>query len=114
MRTSHSVAAVRASFSRTRFSANDFSAERWRAQSLTPFLSSETSSTQNLVKTHKSFSETLRGQNFFQCQRSSRRSATFASNVGADVATVFSGSLTLSSTNAAGPGNTHVFDVVAK
>ena len=38
-------------------------------------------------------------------------SATFASNVGADNTQVYSGALTLSSTDAAGPGNTHVFDV---
>lgn len=38
-------------------------------------------------------------------------SSTFASNTGADNTLVYSGSLTLSSTNAAGPGNTHVFDI---
>jgi hypothetical protein len=38
-------------------------------------------------------------------------SATFADNIGADVTQVYSGSLTLSSTNAAGPGGTHVFDI---
>ncbi|HEV3165876.1 MAG TPA: PEP-CTERM sorting domain-containing protein [Isosphaeraceae bacterium] len=37
---------------------------------------------------------------------------TFANNTGPDSTTVYNGSLTLSSTNAAGPGNTHVFDVV--
>jgi hypothetical protein len=39
-------------------------------------------------------------------------SATFANNIGADNKQVFSGSLTLSSTNGPGPGNTHVFDIV--
>ena len=38
-------------------------------------------------------------------------STTFASNVGADATQVYSGSLTISSTDAAGPGNTHVFDI---
>jgi hypothetical protein len=38
-------------------------------------------------------------------------SSTFASNIGADVTQVYNGSLTLSSTNAAGPGGTHVFDI---
>ena len=38
-------------------------------------------------------------------------SSTFADNVGADSTLVYSGSLTLSSTNAAGPGGTHVFDI---
>jgi hypothetical protein len=39
-------------------------------------------------------------------------SATFASNIGANNTQVYNGSLTLSSTDAPGPGNTHVFDVV--
>lgn len=39
-------------------------------------------------------------------------STTFASNIGADNTLVYSGSLTLSSTDAAGPGDTHVFDIV--
>lgn len=39
-------------------------------------------------------------------------SATFANNIGADNTLVYDGSLTLSSTNAPGPGGTHVFDVV--
>ena len=38
-------------------------------------------------------------------------SNTFADNVGSDSTTIYSGSLTLSSTNAAGPGGTHVFDI---
>jgi hypothetical protein len=38
-------------------------------------------------------------------------SSTFADNVGSDSTTVYSGALTLSSTNAAGPGGTHVFDI---
>jgi hypothetical protein len=37
---------------------------------------------------------------------------TFAGNIGADNTQVYSGSLTLSSTNAVGPGNTHAFDVI--
>jgi hypothetical protein len=39
-------------------------------------------------------------------------SSTFASNVGADNTVVYNGSLTLSSTNAAGPGGTHAFDII--
>ena len=39
-------------------------------------------------------------------------STTFAGNIGANNTQVYNGSLTLSSTNGAGPGNTHVFDVV--
>lgn len=39
-------------------------------------------------------------------------SATFASNIGGNNTQVYNGSLTLSSTNGPGPGNTHVFDVV--
>jgi hypothetical protein len=38
-------------------------------------------------------------------------SANFASNLGANNTQVFNGSLTLSSTNALGPGNTHAFDI---
>ena len=38
-------------------------------------------------------------------------SSTFASNIGADATQVYNGSLTLSSTNAAGPGGTHAFDI---
>jgi hypothetical protein len=38
-------------------------------------------------------------------------SSTFADNIGPDNTLVYSGSLTLSSTNAAGPGGTHVFDI---
>jgi MYXO-CTERM domain-containing protein len=38
-------------------------------------------------------------------------STTFASNTGANLAQVYNGSLTLSSTNASGPGGTHVFDI---
>jgi hypothetical protein len=38
-------------------------------------------------------------------------SSTFADNVGSDSTVVYSGALTLSSTNAAGPGGTHVFDI---
>jgi PEP-CTERM motif len=41
-------------------------------------------------------------------------SATFANNVGPDNTLVYSGSLTLSSTNANGPGGTKVFDVAIK
>ena len=39
-------------------------------------------------------------------------STTFDDNIGADNTQVYDGSLTLSSTNAAGPGNTRVFDVL--
>lgn len=39
-------------------------------------------------------------------------SSTFAANVGADDTVVFSGALTLSSADAAGPGNTRAFDIV--
>jgi hypothetical protein len=38
-------------------------------------------------------------------------SSTFANNTGTGTTLVYSGPLTLSSTNAAGPGGTHVFDV---
>jgi hypothetical protein len=36
---------------------------------------------------------------------------TFASNIGPDATQVYSGSLTISSSNAAGPGNTKAFDI---
>lgn len=39
-------------------------------------------------------------------------SATFANNVGADNTTVFSGALSLSSADVAGPGNTRAFDII--
>lgn len=39
-------------------------------------------------------------------------STTFADNLGADATVVYDGSLTISSTDAAGPGNTKVFDVI--
>ncbi len=38
-------------------------------------------------------------------------SSNFASNIGANNTSVFDGSLTLSSTDAAGPGNTYAFDI---
>jgi hypothetical protein len=39
-------------------------------------------------------------------------SATFAGNIGPDNTLVYDGSLTISSTDAAGPGNTRMFDVI--